>query len=48
VYDIRVGQKEEDSIWTIVRRGIAGLDALWSEEASLQDKHGIKPKTTKK
>ena len=39
---MRVGQKEDDSIWNIVRRGIAGLDALWTEETSLQTKHGVK------
>jgi hypothetical protein len=43
VYDVRVGQKEDDGIWSIVRRGIAGLDALWAEETNLQAKHGIKP-----
>jgi hypothetical protein len=43
VYDVRVGQKEDDGIWSIVRRGIAGLDALWAEETNLLAKHGIKP-----
>jgi hypothetical protein len=47
VYDVRVGQKADDNIWAIVRRGIAGLDALWAEEASLQTKHNIKPKMNK-
>jgi hypothetical protein len=47
VFDVRVGQQAEDNIWGIVRRGIAGLDALWAEESTLQTKHNIKPKPTK-
>lgn len=47
VYDVRVGQQADDDIWRIVRRGIAGLDALWSEESALQTKHNIKPRAIK-
>ncbi|XP_023344471.1 arginine kinase [Eurytemora carolleeae] len=40
-YEIGVTQRPEDSLWNIIRRGLAGLDALAQEEENLKKKFNM-------
>ena len=40
-YEIGVTQRPEDSLWNIIRRGLAGLDALEQEEENLKKKFNM-------
>jgi len=42
MYEVRVSQRAEDTVWTIIKRGIQGIDALGEEEENLKKKHNIK------
>ena len=43
MYDIRVTSRPEDSVWSVVRRGLSGIDVLGLAEVELATKHNIKP-----
>ena len=38
-----VESRAGDNVWTLVRRGLSGIDVLGQAEAEMKSKHNIKP-----
>jgi len=43
LYEVRVSQRPDDSVMSIIKRGVMGIDMLGMEEENLKKKHNIKP-----
>ena len=43
VYEVSVETRAGDNVWTLVRRGLSGIDVLGQAEAEMKTKHNIKP-----
>jgi len=43
VYEVSVESRAGDNVWTLVRRGLSGIDVLGQAEAEMKTKHNIKP-----
>ena len=43
VYEVSVESRAGDNVWTLVRRGLSGIDVLGQAEADMKTRHNIKP-----